>query len=181
MRAVRGTMSITSWIAGLMRTDYPALGFIPETTVERRYIAKNRYILQTDERGRRVGYLLHGAIHYGKAVVVSQAMIDYDKRLRGYGKLTVAELVRRAEIGGASSIKLRCAADLPAVRFWQSLGFEVVGVEPGGEKRNRVIVKFIRLLPLPLFVPLTTACTRIANAPVIEAAHAGDGGFYQRL
>jgi len=143
-------MSTTSWIAGLMRTNYPALGFIPDTTLAHRYIAKNRYILQVDERGRRVGYLLHGAIHYGQSVVISQAMIDYDKRLRGYGIAAVNELVRRAEIGGASSIKLRCAADLPAVHFWQSCGFDVMGVEPGGKSRNRQIVRFVRLLHLPL-------------------------------
>ena len=143
-------MSTTSWIAGLMRTNYSALGFIPDTTLAQRYIAKNRYILQTDERGRRVGYLLHGAIHCASPVVISQVMIDYDKRLRGYGETAVNELLRRAEIGGASSIKLRCAADLPAVHFWQSCGFKVVGVEPGGKSRNRQIVCFVRLLRLPL-------------------------------
>lgn len=160
-------MSTTSWIAGLMRTDYPALGFIPETTIERRYIAKNRYIIQSDERGRRVGYLLHGAIRCAQPVVVSQAMIDYDKRLRGYGELAVNELVRRAEIGGASSIKLRCAADLPAVHFWQSCNFDVVDCVPGGEKRSRFIVLFVRLLRLPLFVCLTS------GSPGVDADQQG--------
>lgn len=146
-------MNITSWISGLMKTDYPALGFIPEPTIEQRYIAKNRYILQLDERGRKVGYLLHGAIHYGCPVVISQAMIDYDRRLRGHGEAVVDELVRRSKIGGASSIKLRCAADLPAVKFWQSCGFSVAGIEPGGESRGRLIIRFIRLFSLPLLPP----------------------------
>ena len=133
-----------------MRTDTNALGFIPSTTIEQRYVASNQYILQYDARGRRVGYILHGPINYGAAVVVSQAMIDYDHRLRGYGALAVAELVRRAEIKSASSIKLRCAADLPAVQFWQSCGFEVLGVTPGGKSRNRMIITFTRRLTLPL-------------------------------
>lgn len=146
-------MNISSWISGLMRTDYPALGFIPDTTIEQRYIAKNRYILQLDERGQKVGYLLHGAIHCGYPVVISQAMIDYDRRLLGYGEAAVNELVRRAEISGASAIKLRCAADLSAVHFWQSCGFSIVGIEPGGESRKRQIIQFIRLFRLPLLPP----------------------------
>lgn len=142
---------ITSWIVGLMKTDYPALGFIPETAVLYQYVNKNRYIVQYDEHGRSVGYLLHGAIHYGHPLVISQAMIDYDKRMRGYGCLVVSELTHRAEVGGASCIKLRVAADLPAVHFWQKLGFQIVNIVPGGEKRGRVIIEFFYPLALPLF------------------------------
>lgn len=140
-----------SWIAGLMRTDYPALSFIPDTTIRDRYVAKQRYILQLNEKGQRVGYLLHGAIQWGKPTVISQAMIDFDARLRGYGEKAVIELVRRAEIGGSPAIHLRCAADLEAVRFWQSLSFEIVRIEPGGKARNRTIFVFVRRLYLPLF------------------------------
>lgn len=144
-------MDTVDFICGLMRTDYPALGFIPEPTIEHQYIAQNRYILQVDRYGRKVGYLLHGAIHCGRPVVVSQAMIDYDFRLRGHGQAAVAELIRRATIGGASSIALRCAADLPAVQFWQSCGFQVASIEPGGQRRNRMIIRFVLPLALPLF------------------------------
>lgn len=144
-------MDTANWIAGLMRTDYPAVGFIPEPTIEDRYIKRGRYILQTDERGRRIGYLLHGVIRYGCPVVISQVMIDYDHRLSGHGESVVSELIRRANVGGASSIKLRCAADLPAVQFWQANGFRIVGVETGGERRGRTIIRFVRFLILPLF------------------------------
>ncbi|GIW60753.1 MAG: hypothetical protein KatS3mg087_1819 [Patescibacteria group bacterium] len=144
-------MDITSWIAGLMAENTNELGFIPDTTIKNRYIAQNNYVLQEDERGKPVGYILHGPIKYGKPVVISQACIQYEKRLRGYGEKAFLELLNRARIVGASSIRLRCADDLPAVQFWQSLGFEIVDVEPGGKSRGRMIFKMVFRLDLPLF------------------------------
>lgn len=143
---------VSSWIVGLMKTESEAIGFIPSTSVRCQYISKGRYILQRDEYGRRVGYILHGAIKYGRTVVISQAVIDYDKRLKGYGEKAANELICKAQSIGASSITLRCASDLPAICFWQSLGFQVIDVFPGGKSRNRMIVKFVRLLPLPLLI-----------------------------
>jgi len=153
-------MDIANWITGLMAENTDALGFIPDTTLRERYIAKNRYIFQCDEKGRPTGYLLYGALNFGQSVAISQACIQYDKRLHGYGEVAVAELVNRAEKIQASSIYLRCADDLPAVQFWQSLGFKIVGVEPGGARRNRMIVRMAYPLYLPLFHGnLTSACT----------------------
>ncbi len=142
----------TSWIVGLMKTESETVGFIPSTSVKYQYISKGRYILQRDHRGRRIGYILHGAIKYGQTIVISQAVIDYDKRLKGYGEKAVNELIHKAQSIGASSITLRCASDLPAICFWRSLGFQVIDVFPGGKSRNRMIVKFVRLLPLPLLI-----------------------------
>lgn len=140
-----------SWIAGLMAENYEAVGFIPITTLREQYLAKDRYIVQGDERGQSVGYLLHGALKYGRSLVVSQHCIQYEKRLRGHGKAAFIELVRRARLANASSIVLRCAEGLPAVQFWQSLGFQIVKVEPGGTRRGRMIFKMVYPLSLPLF------------------------------
>ena len=126
------------------------LGFIPNTTIKSRYIAKSRFILQYNERGYPVGYLLHGALNYGQPVVISQACIQYEKRLRGYGEMTFRELLNRAEWANVSSIHLAVAADLPAVQFWQSLGFQVREIVPGGASRKRMIVKMFYPLNLPL-------------------------------
>lgn len=142
---------IESWIAGLMAENYDAIGFIPLGTIRDRYITKQRFILQLDERGRRVGYLLHGTIRYGQPVVISQHCIQYDSRLRGYGEQAFQELLKRANLAGASSIQLRCADDLPALMFWQSVGFRIVRIVPGGEKRRRMIVEMAYPLALPLF------------------------------
>ena len=144
-------MNASSWICGLMAHNTDALGFIPATTVENRYVRMNRYVIQTDERGKAVGYLLHGAIRAGEPCVISQHCIEYDKRLHGYGELAFAELLRRCRMGGASSIHLRVGQDLPAVLFWQSCGFTVKRIVPGGERRGRLIVEMALPLNLPLF------------------------------
>jgi L-amino acid N-acyltransferase YncA len=141
----------SSWIVGLMRQNTDALGFIPSTTVENRYIRRGDYILQCDERGNRIGYLLHGPIYQGRNAHVVQHCIELDKRNRGYGQLAVLELIRRCDIVGASSIRLRCATDLPSLEFWRSCGFVVAAIVPGGEQRQREIAEMFMLFDAPLF------------------------------
>jgi GNAT superfamily N-acetyltransferase len=140
-----------TWITGLMAENYEAVGFIPNTTIRERYLNRNRYIIQYDEKGKRVGYILYGSIAYGKSLVISQHCIQYEKRLKGYGEKAFQELVQRAQRLGASSIRLRCADDLPALQFWQSVGFQIIKVVPGGISRNRMIVEMVYPLNLPLF------------------------------
>lgn len=141
---------IDDWICGLMSENYEAVGFIPSTTIKNRYVAKSQYILQLDERGRRVGYLLHGPLKCGQVAIISQHCIQYEKRLVGYGRLAFLELLQRCEIANCSAIKLRVAEDLQAVNFWKSMGFTPTKVFSGGVSRNRVIISMQYLLALPL-------------------------------
>lgn len=143
--------SPTSWIIGLARENTDAIGFIPAPTLESQYIRQGRYIIQEDERGRRVGFLLHGAIRQGQRLVISQHCIQYEKRNRDYGRAAFLALLERAQRYGASSIALRCGCDLEAVRFWQAMGFQVVRIVPGGERRGRMIAEMVLRLGLPLF------------------------------
>jgi len=138
------------WIIGLMRENYEAVGFIPASTVEQRYIAQGRAIIQADERGRKVGYLLHGALRYAAPLSVAQHCIQTDSRLRGYGETAVRTLIERAEQAGVSAITVRCADDLPSVDFWRGQGFQTRCIIPGGTSRQRSIVCMV----LPLAVPL---------------------------
>lgn len=133
-----------------MRENYDAVGFIPEPTVALQYVAQGRYVLQADEAGRRVGYLLHGAPQTGRALHISQHCIDYDRRRNGYGQAALRELIDRAERAGASAITARVATDLEALAFWQSQGFRVRDVVPGGQKRQREIARIWLPLALPL-------------------------------
>jgi hypothetical protein len=128
-----------SWIEGLMKANYEAVGFIPNTTLYEDYIVTERYILQTDERGRRVGYLLHGKPRPGGLLVVSQHCIDMDKRLHGYGEAAFRELMERAKIANCRGIKLRCAEDLESNAFWQSQGLELASVQHPENTRHRAI------------------------------------------
>lgn len=143
-------MELSNWIVGLMRHNYEALGFIPQPAVEHRYIKQNDYILQHDEKGKAIGYMLHGPIRQGKPAHVVQHCIELDKRNRGYGHLAVGELIRRCSLIGSSSIRLRCATDLLSLEFWKSAGFSVARIENGGKSRNRQIAVMYLLLDVPL-------------------------------
>jgi len=148
-------MDTANWIGGLMaemtnQVQPGCFSLIPPTTIRDRYIRLHRYVLQRDERGRAIGYILHGAVNYGQPLIITQHAISYDKWLRGYGQVAFNIVLERAKQASCSSIQLRCAEDLPAVQFWQSLGFEIFSCVPGGKKRNRVIVKMVYPLSLPL-------------------------------
>jgi GNAT superfamily N-acetyltransferase len=162
-------MGTASWIAGLMRENYDAVGFIPEPCLERQYVRHDRYVLQEDEAGRRVGYLLHGAPHYGQPLSVAQHCIQIERRRHGYGEDTLAELIRRADVAGASCITARVATDLDALDFWLSQGFEILGIVPGGSKRQRSIARIWLPLALPMF-PFGALTTPPATRPLEGSA-----------
>ena len=134
-----------------MAENYEAVGFIPEPSVERQYVGQQRYILQANERGRPVGYLLHGVMSYGQSLSIAQHCIQVDSRLKGYGEAAVRELIARAEQSGVAAITARCATDLPSLAFWLEQGFVVQRVVPGGDRRSRHIACILLPLALPLF------------------------------
>lgn len=134
-----------------MAHNTDALGFIPEPTVRHRYIEQERYVLQTDEKGKPVGYLLHGAMHRAQPCVISQHCIDFDARRQHYGFLAFQEFLGRCQRAGCSSVHLRVAEDLQAVHFWQACGFQTRAIVPGGQRRDRIIVEMFLPLELPMF------------------------------
>lgn len=145
------TRDVTSWITGLMRENYEAVGFVPATTVRWRYVAQGQYILQCDERGRPVGYLLHGPLVQHGIGVITQHVIQDERRLHGYGETAIQAFLSRAQQAGVDTIRLRCAADLPSQHFWQQQGFQTYQVVPGGATRQRLILKMAYHNRLPLF------------------------------
>lgn len=142
---------LVSWIAGLMRENYEAVGFIPDTKLRDHYLAHERYVLQTDESGRRVGYLLHGVPQPGHSLTVAQHCIQVDRRSHGYGEAALAELIERADRVGCPSIRVRCATDLDSLEFWLGQGFRLLEVVPGGVRRQRQIARLWLPRALPMF------------------------------
>lgn len=144
-----------SWIGGLMKEMTNAVqpgcfSIIPFQSIEFQYVKNQRYVIQNDEKGKRVGYILHGAIQRGKPLVITQHAIQYEKWLHGYGEKAFNVVLTSAKIGGSSSIWLRCAEDLPAIKFWEMMGFQIHRIEAGGKKRDRTIFVMVRPLYLPL-------------------------------
>lgn len=158
-------MSDVDWIAGLMRENYNALGFLPFEGIHQ-YVDAGNYVIQTDEVGRRVGYLLHGPIKWGQPVRVIQHCIQTDRRLHGYGEAAFETLVERCLSGGVSVISLRCAVDLPSLAFWRGQGFREHSIVAGGRHHP-----WIARLWLPvhdgLFAPAPVAA-RAAQAQAVK-------------
>jgi ribosomal protein S18 acetylase RimI-like enzyme len=139
-------MDDVNFILGLMRENTDALGFIPASTIESRYVAGAQYLLQANIYGKHVGYLLHGKPAPGGVLTIAQAVIDYDFRNRGHGEDVVTRLIERAQIANCRAIKLRCADDLTANGFWQAQGFELVNTLEVANRRQRLIHTY--MLPL---------------------------------
>ncbi|KKL89443.1 hypothetical protein LCGC14_1914630 [marine sediment metagenome] len=142
-------MNDADFIIGLMKTETDALGFIPSTAIRSRWIAKGRFIIQRDRRGRRRGYLLHGPANPGRELYVNQICIEYDHRLKGHALMAIDELIGRGRRGRCTQINLRCAANLSANWFWLATGFHLVTAELGGQRRNRRILVYRYPLNIP--------------------------------
>lgn len=134
-------MDDLSFIIGLMQQNTDALGFIPEPTVRQRY--DERYIIQTDDYGRKRGYLLHGSPAPGGVLTIAQACIEFNHRRNGFGFSVVQQLIDRADAAQVRAIKLRCADDLEANRFWKAAGFELTKQEYPHNRRQRIINTYL--------------------------------------
>lgn len=142
-------MDDQSFIEGLMRENYEAVGFLTHQAVAE-YIADGDYIIQHDLRGRRVGYLLHGKATAGGILTVAQHVIDVDRRNLGFGEEAFKELLARAESAGCKQLKVRCASTLPSVGFWQAMGLETTNILHPDNRRKRSI----NVMLLDIWTPL---------------------------
>lgn len=135
-------MDPAAFITGLMRQNTDALGFIPETAIQRRFVPKGHYVLQQNRQAKPIGYLLHGPVNNFRILHVHQTCIELDRRNRGFGQQAVATLIERATQHNARLILLKCATDLDAIHFWRSCGFLQTHVSTGGTRRKRQLAYF---------------------------------------
>src|SRR5438128_8780512 len=101
-----------------MKVNPSALGFIPITAIAK--AVKEDRLCVCSLNGRRVGYLLSGPIRKGRDVSVYQICVEEKHRGTGVGHVLFNDLRNRAKSAGSKGIRLRCAKDLPANRFWRS-------------------------------------------------------------
>lgn len=140
-------MTDLEFIAGLMRENYEAVGFLPTSAIQERYM-NGQHIIQTDLAGRRVGYLLHGVPAPGHVLTVAQTVVEYDKRTIGFGNEMVDELIRRARSRYCRSLILKCAEDLDANTFWLAVGFQHTNtLYPNNARRRAINVYTLDLQP----------------------------------
>jgi ribosomal protein S18 acetylase RimI-like enzyme len=137
-----------SYIFSLARELREELGFLPFCAYE---LARAKNLLKIQRMNDApCGFILTGPANPGRNVKIYQVAIQYDARLREHATQLVREIEARAATAQCPGVTLRCAADLDANLFWQSLGY-VPGEEvPGGTKRHRAIIPYSKLVaPTP--------------------------------
>jgi N-acetylglutamate synthase-like GNAT family acetyltransferase len=117
-----------------MKQNSKELGFIPLTAVEKA-INEDRLFTHRSKDNKIHGYLMFGPIKRGKKVTIYQTCIMRESRYKGFGKELVNRLISRAKENGAKGIRLRCAHDLEANKFWRSLGFKLSSIDCSGKRR----------------------------------------------
>lgn len=136
-------MDLVEYIDGLRRENSEALGFIPKSAIAQQYIRNGRYLIQRDLRGRRVGYILHGAIRPCGILKIEQAVIDYDRRLLGFGNDVVSQLLKRAGQANVRCVYLHCADGLESNSFWLASGFVKTKTAHPDNRRQRAIHTYV--------------------------------------
>ena len=126
-------------IIHLMRTENDKLGFIPITQILQKIRTSDSLIWQRDGHGHKIGYLIHSPIRYMKPIHIELTVIDIEKRRRKWATRAVAELIKKAYHANAPLIRLRCAQDLEANKFWQSCGFTLTAQVPNMRENPRDI------------------------------------------
>jgi len=128
---------VMPFIVDLARRMTDELGFVP-----RHAYARDLPLGLVDiqlENNEPCGFLYHGPIRPGHRVTIYQTAIAMDARRRASATALVMNLIQRANLAKARSITLRCAVELDANLFWRAMEFELVGITPGGQRRDRMI------------------------------------------
>lgn len=117
-----------------------ALGFLPAGAYTEA-IRKNRLVvaLKNDDKGELyAGHLMFG--NPFPAIKIVQLFITPQCEGCGVGKKLLEWLTSNAEEKGYMTAQARVATDLTKANgFWESQGFRVVNVVPGGKSTNRTI------------------------------------------
>jgi len=132
-------MSDLDYILAQMRRETDALGFIPEPTLRQRFIRRDLYQIIRDGRGRRTGYVIHGPPRSGRPLFLHQTLVELDRRRRHHAQRAIDAIARQGLAAGSTELRLRCGMDLEANAFWQAIGFHLVAIETGGNRRNRIL------------------------------------------
>ena len=136
-----------------------SLGFIPWNGVLRHH--ENRKLAVCYRNSDLVGFILWGGSN--GVCRVFQLCVRTDARRVEHGRALARLVERWAEDRRWSIVRARVAADLPAVSFWEAIGFRINEIGPGGTRRGRIVLTFQKV------VGITPASPSGAAAPPQDA------------
>jgi GNAT superfamily N-acetyltransferase len=131
-----GTIEDIPWMDGLQKRHSKQLGYFP-TKQFAGYVEMGGVLVATDEVGKRLGYCISRDryLKRDELGVVYQMCVEPEARR----SLVAAALLQEVFARSAFGCRLYCcwcAQDLPANRFWESMGFVPIAFRGGGEKKK---------------------------------------------
>ncbi len=102
--------------------------------------------LVMEEGGEVVGFLA-GVLSGPQRSRVLMLAVDKPHRSKGYGTLLMEEFLKRSGMRGVKTVELEVRrSNIPAIRFYQRLGFEIIHVLPhfytDGEDGYKLLKEF---------------------------------------
>lgn len=125
-----------------------ALGFLPTSVYQQSAMQSKLWVATSLEGNRYLGHLLFGGTY--PYLKITQIFVASDQRHGAVGSRLVQELIAYGEKYNYISVSARVAADLPANRFWERLGFQCARQVAGGKTTGRTINLRVRFLNVPL-------------------------------
>ncbi len=105
-----------------------ALGFVlrPSLAVS----IQKGWLLVAERNGRIIGFI-HYRHRKDAQTTVYQICVDQLWRGQGIGRTLMQTLLNESASMGQTVVRLKTPADIPANRFYQALGFQLIDTEPG--------------------------------------------------
>lgn len=139
-------------ITNLQKQNQDQLGFLTHETLSQ-YVDREQVDVAF-ENDDPCGYLLwydgrngHRPIARPDTLHIHQACIDYDVRFLDHGRDLVNNLIVRAQHHGFRNLTCWVGSNIPAVGFWNALGFIQDGSRTGRGRRHPTHLHFTYPIP----------------------------------
>lgn len=124
------TLDDLRFIDSLRKVEGDALGFIPLQRYEQIVGGqRDETLLIVEENDDRAGFLY--ATHGGALTRIVQIGVCNDARRLAHGQALIGEMMQEAIARAKFAVKARVAHDLESNKFWQAMGFGIVGEATG--------------------------------------------------
>jgi GNAT superfamily N-acetyltransferase/predicted nucleic acid-binding protein len=114
-----------------------SFGFLPASAYTELAVKDRLWVAIDKNTGNLCGFLSFGGRY--PQVKIFQLFVEESVRRHRVGERLIVGLKEVSQRAGVQTISARIAADLPANKFWERMGFRLIRQEAGGKVRDRMI------------------------------------------
>lgn len=133
---------IVDFVDHMQRYRWQELGFLPRRALEE--YADRGQIMIVHHNAQPAGFMLYYDGRHGNpprktpfTTKIHQICITDELRRQQLATTMIRKLTQLVANKGHTHIQCHCATDLPAVAFWEALGFELIRTRRGGSRDKR--------------------------------------------